>query len=140
MTPGTDCDFTLAHTAVNAGASTGFFLAAERGRKSFSSSGARAGRPQPLPAGGVAYADFGPGPREWKLRVRFGPDTVDYRQAAASGGALADLRAYYALKGAPLTLGAPTGETHTVYFLALEEHVHPPEPGSDAEITLIEAM
>lgn len=140
MTPGTDCDFTLAHPSVNAGAAVGFFLVTERGRKVFAARGARAGRPEALATGGTAYADFGPGPREWRLSVRFEPNGVDYRQAAAGGGTLDQLRELYSLQGAALTLQSPVGETYSVRFMSIEERVHPPDPGTTAEVILLEAL
>ena len=140
MTPGTDCDFTLAHASVNGGAPVGFFLVVERGRKTLASRRSRAGRPTALATGGTAYADFGPGPREWRLSVRFEPHAVDYRQAAAGGGTVSQLRSFYELAGATLTLGTPGGLTYGVRFLSLEEHIHPPAPGTEAEITLVEAL
>ena len=140
MTPGIDCDFTLAHPSVGAGAAVGFFLARQRGRKAFATRRARAGTPAPVATGGVAYADFGPGARKWKLLVTFEPHAVDARQAAAGGGTLAQLQAFYALESAVLTLRTPAGDTHQVRFLALDELAHPPEPGTTAELTLVEAI
>jgi hypothetical protein len=139
MTPGVDCDFMLAHPTVNGGAAVGFFLAVERGRKTFASRRSRASSPVLLATGGAAYAEFGPGPREWRLCVRFEPHGVDARQAAARGGALARLRELYAAEGAPLTLTAPDGGAYSVRFLELSERLHPPDPGVEADVTLAEA-
>ena len=140
MTPGTDCDFTLAHAGVDGGAGVGFFLLRERGRGVWRVRRARAGRPLVTATGETAYADFGQGAREWRLSVRFESNGVDYRQAAASAGTLAQLRAFYALAGAVLTLGGPAGEWYPVRFLALEERTNPPEPGATAEVLLAEAL
>ncbi len=140
MTPGVDCDFTLAHSSVNGGAAVGFFLALERGRKAFPTRRARAGRPMTLATGGTAYVDFGGGPREWKLVARFEPHGVSLRQAAAAGGTVAQLRSFYSLEGALITLVTPEGESYQVRFLALEEHIYPPEPTTTAGLTLIEAL
>lgn len=141
MTPGIHCDFSLAHPAVNGGAPVGFFLAADaRGRKSLATHRARAGHPASLATGGTAYADFGPGAREWRLLVALRPHGVDYRQGVARGGTLAELRAFYALPGAALTLALPGGETHPAWLLALEERTHPPDPVAEAELTLMEAL
>ena len=138
MTPGTDCDFTLAHASVNAGVATGFYLAADRGRKTFSSRRSRPGSPARLVTGRTALAEYGGGAREWRLLVRFEPYGVDYRQAAAGGGTLAQLRELYVVPGGVLTLAAPDRSTYSVRFLALEEKSHPPEPGTTAEIVLVE--
>lgn len=140
MTPGTDCDFTLAHAGVEGGAAIGFFLQREKGRAVWRVRRARAGRPLGTATGGTVYADFGAGAREWRLSVRFEPNGVDYRQAAASAGTLAQLRTFYALAGAVLTLGTPGGESHPVRLLALDELTHPPEPGATAEVLLAEAL
>ena len=140
MTPGIHCDVTLAHAAVNAGAETGFHLATERGRKEVVSTRRRRGGAEHTATGGSVFADFGGGPREWRLKVRFEPHAVDYRQAAASGGTLARLREYYALLGAELALRTSAAETYTVRFVALEEHTHPPAPGAAAVVVLVEAV
>jgi hypothetical protein len=140
LTPGIDCDFTLAHPAVNGGTAVGFFLALERGRKAFATRRARAGKPVALATGGTAYADFGGGAREWRLTARFEPDGVSARQAAASGGTFAQLRSFYALDGALLTLVTPAGESYQVRFLSLEERTSPPEPFVTAELALAEAQ
>lgn len=140
MIPGVDCDFALSHPLVNGGAAVGFFLAAERGRRSFSTRRGRAGKPAELATGGTAYADFGPGPREWRLRVAFEPSGVDYRQAAAAPSTLDTLRSFYMLQGVVLTLLTPSGESCQARFLSLEEHTYPPDFVASAEITLVEAL
>jgi len=140
VTPGIDCDLTLTHAGVAAGAAVGFFLVREKGRGVWRTRRARAGRPLTTATGGTAYADFGQGAREWRLSVRFESNGVDYRQAAASAGTLAQLRAFYALAGAVLTLGGPAEESYPVRFLALEERTNPPEPGATAEVLLAEAL
>ncbi len=140
MTPGVDCDFALSHALVEGGVAVGFSLAAERGRRTFGCRRTRAGKPAALATGGMAYADFGPGAREWRLRLAFESSGVDYRQAAAGHGTLDTLRSYYALQGAVLTLHTPSGETCQVRFLALEEQVYPPDALGGAEIALVEAL
>lgn len=138
MTPGSDCDLTLAHPAVNAGAAVGFLLEVERGRKSLAAARHRRGGARRLVTGGTAFADFGPGPREWRLSVRIEPLAAAPSGAAAGTGTLDLLRQLYAAGGA-LTLGLPGGESYSVLFLSLEERSHPPDAGVSAVLSLTEA-
>lgn len=137
MNPGTDCDLTLAHPDVSAGTAMGFLLKAERGRKSLEAARHRRGSARRLASGGTAFADFGPGPREWKLAVRIEPLAVAPSGAAASTGTLDQLRQLYAA-GGTLTLALPGGESYSVIFLSLEERSHPPDAGTTAVLSLVE--
>lgn len=139
MTPGVDCDFALAHPSVNGGVSVGFFLVARREGKVFVATRERGGRPEALATGGEVFADFGPGPRKWKLSVAFEPYAVDYRQAAATSSTIETLREYYEAAGDTVRLDTPLGESFNVWFLALEERASPAEERRSAEITLQEA-
>lgn len=140
MTPGLDCDFSLAHPSVNNGAAVGFFLKPRQGTKTLAATRTRRGKPVPLEDGGNVFADFGPAARSWKLDVTFVSLGVDYRQAAATGGDISALRSFYEVRGETLTLVVANYESYGVWFLALEERSFPGTEERAATILLEEAV
>ncbi|MEJ7654861.1 MAG: hypothetical protein WKH64_16750 [Chloroflexia bacterium] len=138
MTPGIHCDFTLAHAAVNAGAETGFHLAAERGQKEIVSTRRRRGGVEHTATGGSVFADFGVGPREWRLKVRFSPTpwtAARLRRRAARSRAARVLRA-------ARRRARPAHLRHRNVHRSLRRAggAHLTRPGAAAVVVLVEAV